>query len=71
MNRDTKTISVDEKPYFGFKPKDYEKRNVPISDTLLTERSLTAAYGTLRNVESQRTMPTGSACSSTTTPRLN
>ena len=37
VNRDTKTIRVDEKPYFGFKPKDCEKRNVPISDVLIAE----------------------------------
>ena len=37
VNRDTKTIRVDEKPYFGFKPKDCEKRNVPIPDALLDE----------------------------------
>jgi len=37
VNRDTKTIRVDEKPYFGFKPKDSEKRNVPISDVLIAE----------------------------------
>jgi len=37
VNRDTKTIRVDEKPYFGFKPKDCEKRSVPISDALIAE----------------------------------
>jgi hypothetical protein len=37
VNRDTKTIRVDEKSYFGFKPKDCEKRNVPISDSLIAE----------------------------------
>lgn len=37
VNRDTRTIRVDEKLYFGFKPKDYEKRNVPISDALIAE----------------------------------
>jgi integrase/recombinase XerD len=37
VNRDTKTIRVDEKPYFGFKSKDCEKRNVPIPDALLDE----------------------------------
>jgi integrase/recombinase XerD len=37
VNRDTKTIIVDEKPHFGFKPKDCEKRNVPIPDELLSE----------------------------------
>ena len=29
VNRDTKTIRVDEKPYFGFKPKDCEKTQRP------------------------------------------
>jgi len=37
VNRDTRTIRVVEKPYFGFKPKDCEKRNIPISDALLSE----------------------------------
>ena len=37
VNRDTKTILVDEKPHFGFKPKDYEKRSVPIPDALIAE----------------------------------
>jgi integrase len=37
INRDTKTIRVDEKRYFDFKPKDCEKRSVPISDALLAE----------------------------------
>jgi site-specific recombinase XerD len=37
VNRDTKTIRVDEKLYFGFKPKDCEKRNVPIPDALIAE----------------------------------
>lgn len=37
VNHDTKTMRVDEKPYFGFKPKDCEKRNVPISDSLIAE----------------------------------
>jgi integrase/recombinase XerD len=45
VNRDTKTISVDEKPYFGFKPKDYEKRNVPISDDLIAEIDARAKSG--------------------------
>jgi integrase/recombinase XerD len=37
INHDTKTIQVIEKPEFGFKPKDCEKRNVPISDALIAE----------------------------------
>jgi hypothetical protein len=37
VNHDTKTIQVIEKPEFGFKPKDCEKRNVPISDALIAE----------------------------------
>lgn len=37
LNYETKTISVDEKPYFGFKPKDCEKRNVPIPDALIAD----------------------------------
>ncbi len=37
VNRDTKTMRVDEKPWFGFKPKDCEKREVPISDALIAE----------------------------------
>ena len=37
VNRDTRTIRVVEKPYFGFKPNDCEKRNIPISDALLSE----------------------------------
>jgi len=37
VNHDTKMIRVDEKPEFGFKPKDYEKRWVPISDALIAE----------------------------------
>lgn len=37
MNHQTKMISVDEKPYFNFKPKDCEKRSVPISDGLIAK----------------------------------
>jgi site-specific recombinase XerD len=37
LNHDLKAIRVDEKPYFGFKPKDCEKRWVPISDALIAE----------------------------------
>ena len=32
-----KSITVTEKPYFGFKPKDCEKRSVPISDELMAQ----------------------------------
>jgi integrase len=35
VNPETKTIRVDEKPYLDFKPKDCEKRSVPISDDLI------------------------------------
>lgn len=45
VNRDTKTIRVDEKLYFGFKPKDCEKRNVPISDALIAEIDARAKIG--------------------------
>lgn len=45
VNRDTKTIRVDEKPYFGFKPKDCEKRNVPIPDALIAEIDARAKSG--------------------------
>jgi site-specific recombinase XerD len=45
VNRDTKTITVDEKHYFGFKPKDCEKRNVPIPDTLIAEIAARAKSG--------------------------
>src|SRR3984957_688726 len=34
VNPDTKSTVVTEKPYFGFGPKDDEKRSVPISDDL-------------------------------------
>jgi integrase/recombinase XerD len=37
VNSDTKSISVSEKVYFGFKPKDCEKRSVPISDDLMSQ----------------------------------
>lgn len=37
INHDTKSIRVDEKPWFKFKPKDCEKRTVPISDSLIAE----------------------------------
>lgn len=45
MNRDTKTIRVDEKLYFGFKPKDCEKRNLPIPDALIAEINARAKSG--------------------------
>ncbi|MGB7602096.1 MAG: site-specific integrase [Candidatus Sulfotelmatobacter sp.] len=35
INPQTKMISVVEKPYFEFKPKDCEKRSVPVSDELI------------------------------------
>jgi integrase/recombinase XerD len=37
VNPDTKSIVVTEKPYFGFNPKDCEKRSVPISDDLIAQ----------------------------------
>jgi len=37
LNGDTKSISVTEKVYFDFKPKDCEKRSVPISDDLIAQ----------------------------------
>jgi len=37
INHDTKTVQVIEKPEFGFKPKDCEKRNVPVPDALIAE----------------------------------
>jgi integrase/recombinase XerD len=37
VNHDTKSIVVTEKPYFGFGPKDDEKRSVPISDDLIAQ----------------------------------
>jgi hypothetical protein len=37
VNSDTKSIRVGEKPYFGFKPKDCEKRSIPISDELIAQ----------------------------------
>lgn len=45
VNHDTKTIRVDEKLYFKFKPKDCEKRSVAISDALITEISARAKSG--------------------------
>lgn len=36
INTDKKLIYVVDKPYFGFKPKDCQKRAVPISDELIT-----------------------------------
>jgi integrase/recombinase XerD len=37
VNPQRKMISVNEKPYFEFKPKDCEKRSVPISDELIAQ----------------------------------
>jgi integrase/recombinase XerD len=37
VNHDTKSTVVTEKPYFGFGPKDDEKRSVPISDDLIAQ----------------------------------
>lgn len=37
VNHDMKTVQVTEKAEFGFTPKDCEKRNVPISDSLIAE----------------------------------
>jgi integrase/recombinase XerD len=37
INPDRKSICVVEKTYFGFKPKDCEKRSVPISDDLISQ----------------------------------
>ncbi|HXM60886.1 MAG TPA: site-specific integrase [Terriglobales bacterium] len=39
INAEKKTISIVEKPYFGFKPKDCEKRVVPIPDELIAQLS--------------------------------
>ena len=35
INWKDKSISVRFKPKFGFRPKDYEERSIPVSDTLL------------------------------------
>lgn len=45
VNHDTKSIRVDEKLWFGFKPKDCEKRTVPISDNLMAEIGAHAKSG--------------------------
>lgn len=37
VNPEKKMIYVTEKPYFGFKPKDCEKRAVPVSDDLVKQ----------------------------------
>ncbi|MFZ3262460.1 MAG: phage integrase SAM-like domain-containing protein [Terriglobales bacterium] len=37
VNPDTSQICADEKPYFDFRPKDCEKRLVPISDELIIQ----------------------------------
>jgi len=39
INAEKKTISIVEKPYVGFKPKDCEKRVVPIPDELIAQLS--------------------------------
>jgi integrase/recombinase XerD len=39
INAEKKTISIVEKPYFDFKPKDCEKRVVPIPDELIAQLS--------------------------------
>jgi integrase len=45
INHDTKSIRVDEKPWFSFKPKDCEKRTVPISDDLIAAIDARAKLG--------------------------
>ncbi|HXX02047.1 MAG TPA: site-specific integrase [Candidatus Acidoferrales bacterium] len=45
VNHDTKMIRVDQKPEFGFKPKDCEKRWVPIPDALIAEIDARAKSG--------------------------
>jgi hypothetical protein len=37
VNPDVKSITGTEKTYFAFKPKDCEKRSVPISDELIAQ----------------------------------
>jgi integrase/recombinase XerD len=59
LNRDTKTIRVDEKPYFGFKPKDCEKRNVPVSDTLIAEIDARAKLGSCSLLFGKNGRPNG------------
>jgi len=59
VNRDTKTIRVDEKPYFGFKPKDCEKRNIPIPDALLSEIDARAKSGSCSLVFGNKGRPDG------------
>ena len=39
INAEKKLIAVGEKPYFGFKPKDCEKRVVPVPDELVAQLS--------------------------------
>ncbi len=45
VNEDTKSIRVDEKPWFGFRPKDCEKRSIPIPDDLIKEIAKRANSG--------------------------
>ena len=59
VNRDTKTIRVDEKPYFGFKPKDREKRNVPIPDALISEIDARAQSGSCCLIYGNHGRPNG------------
>jgi integrase/recombinase XerD len=59
VNRDTKTILVDEKPHFGFKPKDCEKRNVPIPDALLSEIDARAKSGSCSLLFANNGRPNG------------
>jgi site-specific recombinase XerD len=59
LNRDTKTIRVDEKPYFGFKPKDREKRNVPVSDVLIAEVDARAKLGSCSLLFGKNGRPNG------------
>lgn len=35
LHKDSKTIRVDEKKFWNYKPKDSEKRNVPVPDSLI------------------------------------
>jgi len=59
LNRDTKTIRVDEKLYFGFKPKDCEKRNVPVSDALIAEIDARAKLGSCSLLFGKNGRPNG------------
>ena len=59
VNRDTKTIRVEEKAYFGFKPKDCEKRSVPIPDALISEIDARAKSGSCSLVFGNNGRPAG------------